>query len=560
MTTTPTTRTLTQPRRLKSETPWQSVAGRPSAQWGTDVVVEDVLGAPCKVFVPRPVHLDQLLAEAGRHGRRAHLVAGEQRLGFDQLESAVERVAAHLTAQGLAPGDAVLLLGANSIPWIVAFWAALRSGWVLVPGNAWWSAEEVAHAAGTVGVRLAIVDGRRRGRLPAGLRVVALETLLDESPEPSASPPPSGRERRDSEDDPALVLFTSGTTSVPKGATLTHRSLLANLHNLLVVGQRLPGTPGASKAPSVTLMTLPLFHIGGIQQLLTAVVGGATLVLFEGRFDGRTAASVMEREGVTVWAAVPTMLTRLLEVVEADPGAYDLSSLKTLILGGSPVPDALLDQVAAVLPNVSRGLGVSYGLTEVSGVLATATGAVVAGKPGAVGRLLPTVEARIDAPDGDGVGELLVRTPGLMQGYWGDGDREDVISADRWFRTGDLGHLDDDLLFIVGRSKDVVIRGGENVASSRVEERLLQHPAVAEAMVLSLPHPELGEEVAAAVVLRAGYAAGQAELAAFAAETLAYFEVPTAWWLRDSLPANATGKPLKRQVLDEWKNRVSGDR
>jgi long-chain acyl-CoA synthetase len=526
------------------------VAGR--ARWGTDVVVEDVLGAPCKVFAPRPVHLGQLLAEADRHGRRAHLVAGDRRLGFDGLAPAVDRVAARLAAEGLSPGDPILLLGANSIEWIVAFWTALRHGWVLIAGNAWWSAEEVAHAASTVGARLAIADGRRRGRVPAELPTLALEALLDGAPGPLARPPAP-----QPEDDPALVLFTSGTTSFPKGATLTHRSLLANLHNLLVVGQRLPGTPGEAKAPSVTLMTMPLFHIGGIQQLFTAVVGGATLVLPEGRFDARQVAAIIERERVTVWAAVPTMMSRLLEVVEADPEAYDLSSLKTLILGGAPVPDALLDQVTAALPNVSRGLGVSYGLTEVSGVLATATGPVVAGRPGAVGRLLPTVEVRIDDPDGDGVGELVVRTPGLMRGYWGaGGDRDGVVDADRWFRTGDLGRLEGDLLFVVGRSKDVVIRGGENVASSRVEERLLRHPAVGEVMVLGLPHPELGEEVAAAVVLRPGHDAGEEELARFAAGTLAYFEVPTAWWFRDSLPANATGKPLKRQVLDEWKNRV----
>jgi len=535
------------------------------AEWGTDVVVEDVLGWPCRVFTPRPIHLGQLLAESDRHGDRAHLVAGDSRLAFDELAPAVQRVAARLATEGLQPGDRLLLLGANGLPWVVTFWAALAYGWILIPGNAWWSAEEVGHAVATVDARLAVADARRRDRLPPGIPTLDLETILTAGPHPAPAPVDAAPPGAAGEDDAAVILFTSGTTRFPRGATLTHRGLLANLHNLLVVGGRMPGTGGEAKPGSVTLMTMPLFHIGGIQQLLTAVVGGATLVFLDGRFDPRRVAALIGEERITVWAAVPTMAARLLDVLDADPGAYDTSSLKTLILGGAPVPEVLRARAEAALPNVRRGLGVSYGLTEVSGVVATAAGPVLAGRPGTVGRLLPTVEARIDDPDGDGVGELLVRTPGLMRGYWNpegrntdDGDGDGGLTSDGWLRTGDLARLDDgDLLSIVGRSKDVVIRGGENVAATRVEERLLAHPAVAEAMVVGLPHPELGEEVAAAVVLYPGREADVdgATLAAFAAETLAYFEVPTAWWFRDPLPVNASGKSLKRQVRAEWASR-----
>jgi long-chain acyl-CoA synthetase len=517
------------------------------ATWGTDIAVEDVLGRPCKVFTPRPTRLGQLLAECGRHGPRPHLVAGDTRLTFDELTPAVQRLGARLAAEGLEPGDRLLLLGANGLPWVVTFWAALCHGWVIIPGNAWWSADEVAHAVGTVGARLAIADARRRDRLPAHLPVLDLETLLGAGSCPPVEAPDGG-----DEDDPAVILFTSGTTGFPKGATLTHRGLLANLHNLLSVGGRLPGPDGEAKPASVTLMTMPLFHIGGIQQLLTAVVGGTELVFLDGRFDSRRVAAMIGEEGITAWAAVPTMAARVLDVLEADPGAYDVSSLRTLILGGAPVPEVLRARAGAAFPTVRRGLGVSYGLTEVSGVVATAAGPGLADRPGAVGRLLPTVEARIDDVDADGVGELLVRSPGVMRGYWGQDD--DVLTPDRWLRTGDLARLDGDQLSIVGRSKDVVIRGGENVAAARVEERLLAHPAVAEALVVGLPHPDLGEEVAAAVVLHPG-SGGDVDagaLAAFAAETLAYFEVPTAWWFRSPLPVNASGKPLKRQVLAEW--------
>jgi long-chain acyl-CoA synthetase len=166
------------------------------------------------------------------------------------------------------------------------------------------------------------------------------------------------------------------------------------------------------------------------------------------------------------------------------------------------------------------------------------------------------VDARIDDADADGVGELLVRSPGVMKGYWGIDD-DPALTAGRWLRTGDVARLDaDGWLYIAGRSKDVVIRGGENIASVRVEDRLAEHPAVLEVAVVGLPHPQLGEELAAAVVLREGTTADEGALARFAAETLAYFEVPTRWWFPADLPKNATGKILKRQVAAPWPARA----
>lgn len=517
--------------------------------WGPEVVEGAVLGRPCRVFARRPTHLGQLLEESARHGDRAHLVQGGSRITFRQLGDAVGRAAGRLRDRGLEPGDRVLLFGANRLAWVVTFWACVANDWVLVPANAWWSAEEVAHACSVTGPRLAVADERRRPRLPDGLPCLELEGLVGPQPAPRAAPAPVA-----GEDDPAVVLFTSGTTSHPKGATLTHGNLLANLQNLLAVGRRLPGHEGGDRPPGVTLITMPLFHIGGIQQLLTAIVSGNTLVFSDGRFDAERTLELVEREQITVWSAVPTMVTRAVELLEADGGRYDVSSLRTLIMGGSPVPDGLRERAAAAFPNVRRGLGVSYGMTEVSGVVATAAGPDVLGRPGVVGRPLPTVEVRIEGPGADGVGELVVRSPGVMRGYWGVPD-DPILSPDGWLRTGDLARLDPDgWLSIVGRSKDVVIRGGENIASVRVEERLLEHPAVSEVAVVGLPHPELGEELAAAVVAKPGAERpGEGELARFAAETLAYFEVPTAWAFVEELPKNAMGKILKAEVARRWR-------
>ncbi|HEY1970060.1 MAG TPA: class I adenylate-forming enzyme family protein [Pseudonocardia sp.] len=518
--------------------------------WGNEVVVEEVLGRPCRVFAERPGHLRELVALGARYGDRTHLIQGGQRLSFGELARSVDRVAEVLRAAGARPGDRVMLAGANSLAWVVTFWTCLCNDWVLIPANAWWSAEEVEYAARLVDARLAVVDARRRDRMPPGMTCVELAALpLDATGPATGAGAGAGA---GTEDDPAMVLFTSGTTSFPRGAVLSHRGLLANLQNLLAIARRLPGPDESTRPPGITLMTMPLFHIGGIQQLFTALVSGGTLVFLDGRFSARQVLGLIETERITGWAAVPTMLSRVLDLLESDPSGYDVTTLRTMVIGGSPVAESLRARARVVFPSTRRGLGASYGLTEISGVAATEAGPAVAERPGTVGRPLPTVEVRIEAPDRTGVGEVLLRTPGAMIGYWG-APEDPVFTPDRWLRTGDLGRLDDEgYLYIEGRVKDVVIRGGENIATARVEDRLLAHPEVAEVAVVGLPHPELGEELGAVVVRHPGAAVDPAGLAAFAAGTLAYFAVPTRWWFLDELPKNATGKVLKRQLVESW--------
>ncbi|ODQ96443.1 class I adenylate-forming enzyme family protein [Mycolicibacterium holsaticum] len=533
-----------------------------TSAWSEKVVVEGVLGSPCRVFAERPKHLGELLLWGAQHGERICLIQGERRISFAQLPAAIETVASALRREGVQHGDRIILAGANSIEWVVTFWACLRYGWILVPANAWWSGEELAYAAGLVDARLAVADSRRRERLPTDLPCVELETLLTQSiPAGTDFGGPVPIPGTADEDDPAMVLFTSGTTSFPRGAVITHRNLLANLHNLLAIAGRLPGSPGATRNPAVTLMAMPLFHIGGLQQVFTALLSGGALVFTEGRFSPASVLDVIGEEGVTGWAAVPTMLSRVLDVLEDDPGRYDTSTLRTLVIGGAQVSESLRARARAAFPHTAaKGLGTSYGLTEMSGVAATAAGHVVAERPGTVGRPLPTVDVRIEPVEGrsdDGIGEVLVRSPGVMLGYWGCDD-DPILTPDRWLRTGDLGRLDSDgYLYIVGRAKDVVIRGGENISTVRVEERLAEHPAVREVAVVGLAHEDLGEELAAAVVLYPGIDLDERELSDFAGQTLAYFAVPTAWRLFDDLPKNASGKVLKSQIAREWRTEYS---
>lgn len=510
-----------------------------------------VHGHPCLVYRHRPRAAGELLLDGRRFAERDYLVQGDRRISYARHEQAVARVAARLGELGVRPGDRVLLLGANRPEWIAAFYAVLSVGAVVVPGNAWWSTAEVAHAVSTTEPTAVLVDERRRKLLPDALtgEVVdfdELQALIDGSGLGCVLELASV-----DEDDPAVILFTSGTTGAPKGATLSHRAIVANPHNLMAVSGRFPGDVRLSSAPAVTLLTVPLFHIGGIQTLLTTLLSGGTLVFLGGRFDPGDVLRLIEAERVTRWGCVPTMLSRVLD--HPDLTSRDTASLRSITMGGSPVSPDLVGRVRAAFPRAQRGVGTAYGLSESGGVLTAGGGDDYLARPHSVGKPMPVVELRIREPDDAGVGEILARSPTMMTGYWGlPEDR--TVDEDGWLHTGDLGRRDDEgHLYVLDRSKDVIIRGGENIAGSHVEERLLRHPDVAQVAVVGLPHPDLGEQVAAVVVPRSGSSPSVADLTAHAAAGLAHFEVPTVWWIRlEELPISSVGKVLKRELRAAW--------
>ncbi|KQX19629.1 MULTISPECIES: class I adenylate-forming enzyme family protein [unclassified Sphingomonas] len=523
-----------------------------------------MLGAPCRVFSSRHRHVTGLFSDARRFPDRPYLVQGSRTISFADHERLVRAAATLLRRHGVEKKSPVLLLGANCIEWVVAYWAILAAGGVVVLGNAWWSEDEVRHAVTTTDPVLVVGDGARLARLPDGRRVLAFDALAELGSDDS------GDQRFDDskpvqEDDPAVVVFTSGTTGLPKGAVLSHRAIISTLQALLDRTRRLPDADRPPPAPSSSLLSLPMFHVGGLQQIITPMVTGGSIVFSEGRFDPeRIVAQIAEQE-IRVWSAVPTMVTRVIDYLEQS-GLPPLSGLRTLGLGGAPVSQELRERVLTWFPSVTRNLAVTYGLSEACGVVATGVGEEVRLRPGSVGRPLATSTISIADPDEAGIGEILIRSPSLMLGYWCRADGADSLAAwdpgpigsGRWLATGDIGRLDGDgFLFVTDRSKDIVIRGGENIATPHVEGRLSAHPAVAEVAVLGLPHPSLGEELAAVVVLHSGQKVDRDELKAFAHQTLAHFEVPSQWWFHPGpLPQNATGKVLKRALKQAWVDRA----
>jgi long-chain acyl-CoA synthetase len=483
---------------------------------------------------------DLLTRAAARDSERPAVSLGDQRLTYGQLESLAGRAAALLAEHGVAPGDRVGLMLPNSLEFPVLYYGALRAGVVIVPMNPLLKQREIAHcvrdsgmavlfvAEGVVEQALIGVEGTATTVVPIAPGI--LDAILADHPDPAPAVP-----RRD--EDIAVVLYTSGTTGKPKGAMLTHANLERNAEIAARTLLRL--------RPHETILgALPLFHVFGQSCAMnTAVVAGAGLTLVS-RFDPVAVLRTIQDERVDVFLGVPTMFAALIAARKGSDGALDTSSLRVCASGGAALPVEVLREFEAVFAcPVLEG----YGMSETSPAISFCHPDRPR-KPGSVGTPIEGVEMRL-ADVHEGVGEICVRGHNVMAGYWGNPEATAAAIPDGWLRTGDLARVDEDgCYFIVDRKKELIIRGGYNVYPREIEEVLYEHPAVAEAAVLGVAHPELGEEVAGAVVLRAGMHADVDELRQFVRDRVAAYKYPREIWLLDSLPKGSTGKILKREI------------
>ncbi len=436
------------------------------------------------------------------------------------MQAQTRELAGRLAAAGVGRGDRVLLSRTPSVETVLAYVAVLRLGAVVVPANTAYTARELAHIVGDVRPVLALVDDASRIEgLPAyGGRLEdlpgAIEAALDAS----------------DHDDLAMVAYTSGTTGQPKGAMLSHGNLLAGAEALVqawgwTIADRL-------------LHTLPLFHMHGLGACLNgSFTAGASVVL--SRFDPALVVETVAAYGATLYFGVPTMYAKL-----ADAGQLaGLCGLRLLVSGSAPLDPALFARIAeeAGQPPVER-----YGMTET--VMLTSN-ALEDRMPGCVGRPLPGVQVRL----GEG-GAVEVNGPNVFRGYW---ERPEATAAaftsDGYFRTGDIGTLDDDgRLRLVGRASELIITGGYNVYPREVEDVLREHASVADVAVVGVPDATWGETVAAFVVLSAPEAYDAESLAAHAAAALAAYKIPRTWHVVDELPRNAMGKVLRDLLRDSY--------
>ncbi|WP_200170703.1 class I adenylate-forming enzyme family protein [Tomitella cavernea] len=504
------------------------------------------------------MNLARLLEESAGRGDAEYLVAGGRRVGFRENHARVHALATVLRREyGIGRGDRVAILAANGIPWITAFWAVAVLGGVAVAMNSRWAAPEVVHALGLTEPGLVLADERRRGLVPrtgdGAVPVCAIESVDAMVADGAGGVVSSGMGAQS--EDPATILFTSGTTGRAKGVVHPHRSLIATADH-----QRLPRVD--DPAPRRYLLATPLFHVAALHNLTVPRLAlGDTAVLWEGRFDIDGVTRLIDAESVTHWSAVPTMASRLLDLLESRPATADrLRTLRGLSLITAPAAPAMQDRLRALVPVARTGLAATYGLTETACPVTAATDADLAADPLCVGTPVPRMEVQIR--DGRhrsaGVGEIWSRGPHLMSGYWRDREATGAaFDADGWLRTGDLGEFVDGRLRVHSRRTDLIIRGGENVYPAEVEAVVESHPAVAECMVYGAAHPDWGQEVCA-VMVPAGRGSGAEgavptltdDLARFVSERLAAYKVPVRWLVRDApLPRNASGKVVRGEVL-----------
>ena len=537
-----------------------------------EVVTETVNGVEMKVYKDRMKSLRQVAELAAMRGdAQPFLVYGDRRWGFAQFVAEANSVSNTLKEWGVQRGDRVAVLSANNPEWCLTFWGTVNIGAILVGLNGWWTADEILYGLEDSGAKILVADRKRLERVEGELknlpnleRVIVVE---DDSPERGwgplvANPTPELPTDEIDEDDAAVIFYTSGTTGRPKGAISTHRSMIANLQNT-IFGAMAGAMAGAQAAiptggdtQTASLLTSPLFHVSGCHSgLVVGLLAGIKIVIPEGRFEPEKVLGLIQDEQVTVWATVPTMVWRVCEWPERHD--YDTSSIVSVAYGGSPSAGELQRMVKDTFPNV-KSMTNAYGLTESSSVATAISGAEFEERPTSVGRPMPVVDIRIVDGNGNEVpvgetGEVTIKGPIIMPGYWGKPEETAKSVKDGWLYTGDIGRVDEEgYLYITDRAKDMIIRGGENIYCVEIEQRLVEHPAIADAAVIGVPHPELGEEVKAVVQVEPDHSITEDEVRQWVAETLAYFKVPTYVDLQsDKLPRNASGKLLKNVLRGE---------
>jgi len=500
---------------------------------------------------------------------RDAIVFEGNRWTYAEITERTNRLAHALTGLGIQKGDRIGMLQVNCNHYVEAYFAAAKLGAIFVPLNFRAKADELQYMIANAEAKILLVGTRYMDmldtllpQLPTVTTCIALEEKHKGRPfyedlVTASSPDEMTFEIGD--EDITILMYTAGTTGRPKGVPLTHNGFVSYVLDNV--------EPASPEIEEKNLLTVPLYHVAGIQAVLAAVYGGRTLVMMR-QFEVTEWMKTVQKEKATRAMLVPTMLKRIID----DPAfsTYDLTSLKVITYGAAPMPVEVIKKAIEVMP-WAKFIN-AFGQTETASTIA-ALGPddhVIEGTEeerekklkrltSSIGRPLPDVEVKIVGEDGtslppETVGEILVKGPRVMTGYWGDEEKTaQTITPDGWLRTGDMGWLDQEgYIFLAGRGDDMIIRGGENISPEEVEDVLHAHPTIEEAAVIGVPDPEWGQEPRAIVVLKQGETTTPEEIIEFCRTRLAGFKRPRSVIFVDTLPRNQMGKVLKKELRETY--------
>ena len=535
-------------------------------------------GRSVRVWKNGPKTLADLYMATAMYAGRTFIVYEDERITYDAFRRAAFAFATALIARGVAKGDRVAIIMRNQSEWPVVFYGAALAGAIATPLNAWWTANELAFAIKDCGAIVAVFDedrfarvgavlpdckavresfvSRFDGELPAG--VTALESLLGRPMAWGDLPPAGMPPVALVPEDRATLFYTSGTSGVPKGAVASHRAvttpvlatLMSQVRAYLRRGEA-PPTPGPNDEQKRYLLAIPMFHVTGCFAALDVSMAIGAMLIILRKWDTETALKLIEREKATSVGGVPTIAWQLLE--HPSRKNYDLSSVDSISYGGAPAANELVRRLRTDFAQAAAGTG--WGMTETCATFTHHMGEDYENRPDSAGPATPVADMRIVDPDGHDlptgfIGELWVRGPHVVDGYWNRPDANESTFENGWLKTGDLAKVDDEgFLYIVDRAKDVIIRGGENIYSAEVENVLYRHPAIMDAALVPIPHMILGEEAGAVVTLKPGQTASEEELKAHVGRHLAAFKIPARIFTKtEPLLRNANGKIMKSEL------------
>ncbi len=484
------------------------------------------------------------------------VVDGGRRLSYRQLNRRVNHLARALQAQGLAHGDRLAMLAYNCLEFIEVIMAAAKLGLILVPLNWRLTAPELSFQLGDSGARALIFDPELEGLTQGILEQVSFERLMVLGSQPrlgaaayeallelpsDAEPVPN---REVTSETPIIIMYTAGTTGKPKGAVLTQGNCLYNALSLQVDLE--------FTSRDRNLVALPMFHIGGIGLFTLPMLYVGGTVVIQRTFDPAQMLRLFQEERITVCLVVPAIWLFLIQSPAFDPAS--LAQARVLMSGGAPLPLSLVDEYHRHGIVLQQG----YGMSEAAPSVSTLAKPWALSKKGSVGRIMFHLEARVAGEEGQElprgqVGELVLRGPNVMQGYWQRPEANQEAFVEGWFHTGDLARMDEEgFLYIVDRKKDMFISGGENVYPAEVENAIFSLEQVAEAAVIGLPDPKWGEVGCAVVAVKAGQSLAAEEVTTHLKTCLAKYKIPKKVVFVEALPRNAAGKVLKRDLRERY--------